>query len=83
MMWARVIPLIILLILAIIIVVLVLLVYRSSENIKRRERLAAEKRWTGDCQFDNPKTGAKCERQDFHLENHYHVLPSGQLDMWP
>lgn len=82
-MWARVIPLLILLVLALIVLALVLWVRRATWYIERKERLVAEKRWTGDCQFDNPNTGAKCERQDFHLENHYHVLPSGQLVMWP
>ena len=83
MTWPRVIPLVILIIVALLVLILVLNQRRKSRNIDRQERLAAEKRWRGDCQFDNPKTGAKCERQDFHLENHYHVLPDGSLASWP
>ena len=84
MMWTRVvIPLLILLILALIVLVLVMNQRRKSQDLDRKERLAAEKRWTGSCTFDNPATGAKCNREDFHLENHYHVLRDGTLVTWP
>lgn len=83
MIWPRVIPILILLIVALLVLVLVLHQRRKSQDTDRRERLAAEKRWTGNCEFDNPKTGAKCERQEFHLENHYRTLDDGTLATWP
>lgn len=84
MMWTRVaIPLVIVLIMALVVLVLVMNQRRKSQDLDRKERLAAEKRWRGNCAFDNPKTGAKCERQEFHLENHYHVLDDGSLVTWP
>ena len=83
MMWPRVVPIVMLLIIALIVLVLVLHQRRKSQDTEHRERLAAEKRWTGDCEFDNPKTGAKCERKEFHLENHYHVLDDDSLTTWP
>lgn len=82
MMWQRVVPLIILLILALLVLVLVMHQRRKRQDIEREERLAAQKRWTGDCQFDNPETGAKCQRQEFHLENHYRDV-GGKLVTWP
>lgn len=84
MMWARVVvPLLIVLIMAIIVLALVLHQRQKSMDLDRKERLASEKRWLGDCSFSNPNTGAKCNREDFHLENHYHVLEDGSLTGWP
>ncbi len=50
--------LVIVLILALIVLVLVMNQRRKSQDLDRKERLAAEKRWRGNCAFDNPKTGA-------------------------
>lgn len=77
------IPLILVGLLALLLLAIVLWQLKRSREIDRQERLAAEKRWTGDCLFDNPETGAKCEREEFHLENHYHVLGNGSLVHWP
>lgn len=74
-------PLIALIILALLILALVLWQRRRDTSISRQERLAAEKRWDGNCQFDNPETGAKCERQEFHLKHHYHDV-NGELVWW-
>lgn len=83
-MWVRVgVPLLIVLIMVIIVMVLVLLQRRKSYDLDREERILAEKRWRGNCAFDNKETGAKCNREDFHLENHFHVLPDGRLATWP
>ena len=83
MTWTRVvIPILILLIMAILVLILVMHQRRKSQDIDRKERLAAEKRWDGNCRFDNPDSGAKCERQEFHLENHYHDV-NGRLVHWP
>lgn len=82
MMWQRVLPLVILLIVALLILALVMFQLRKSRDNERTDRLAAEKRWRGNCQFDNPDTGAKCEREEFHLENHYHDV-GGRLVHWP
>lgn len=81
--WMRVgIPLAILLIVALIILALVLYQRHRSAETSRRERLLAEKRWDGVCRFDNPETGAKCTREEFHLENHYREV-NGVLVIWP
>lgn len=83
-MWVRVVvPLALVLILAVLVLVLVLYQRRKSQDIDRQERQLAERRWRGNCAFDNPKTGARCNREEFHLENHYHVLPDGSLTTWP
>lgn len=82
MMWPRVVPFLILGILALIVLVLVLHQRRKSLDNEHKDRLLAEERWTGDCEFDNPQTGAKCERKEFHLENHYHDV-NGVLATWP
>lgn len=81
-MWRNIVPLLILLILALLVFVLVMNQRRKSQDNERKDRLAAEKRWDGNCQFDNPDTGAKCEREEFHLENHYHDV-GGRLVHWP
>ena len=82
MMWQRVVPLFILLIIALIVLVLVMHQRRKTLDNERKDRFHAEAIWDGECQFDNPKTGAKCERREFHLENHYHDV-NGVLQTWP
>lgn len=52
----------------------------AKEN-DRRARIAAEEAWTGECEFDNLITGARCQRQEFHLENHYRDI-DGKLVTW-
>ena len=81
-MWPRVVPLFILLIIALIVLVLVLHQRRKTKDLDREERLKARNEWDGVCEFDNPKTGAKCQRTEFHLENHYHDV-NGVLVTWP
>ena len=82
MIWPRVIPLVILLIIALIVLVLVLHQRRKTQDLDRQERLRARDNWDGVCEFDNPDTGAKCQRTEFHLENHYHDV-NGKLVHWP
>lgn len=74
-------PLIIVALLALIALVLIYWRHRRDEDIRREEKLAAEKRWTGSCEFDNPDTGAKCQREEFHWENHYREI-NGRLVHW-
>lgn len=81
MMWQRVIPLFILLIIALLVVVLVLWKRRDAKEDVAKARNIAEAEWDGQCQFDNPETGAVCERKEFHLENHYHDV-NGKLVYW-
>lgn len=81
MMWQRVVPLVILLILALLVLTLVLWKRRQDRDNKSRDRSVAEAEWDGNCQFDNPETGAVCERKEFHLENHYHDV-GGRLVHW-
>ena len=82
MMWPKIVPFLIILLVALIVLALVMYQRRKSRDIERKERLLARERWTGTCQFDNPDTGAKCEREEFHLENHYHDV-GGRLVYWP
>jgi hypothetical protein len=82
MMWSKVIPVIMVLLVALVILVLVLHQRRKSQDLVRQERVLAEKDWDGVCQFDNPETGAKCQRLEFHLENHYRSV-NGKLVTWP
>lgn len=74
-------PLIIVALLALVALVLIYWRHRRDEDIQREERLNAENRWNGTCQFDNPETGAKCQREEFHLENHYREI-NGRLVTW-
>lgn len=74
-------PLIIVGILALLVLALFLWRLQRDKDTRREERLAAEKRWPGYCEFENPKTGAKCTREEFHLENHYREV-NGQLVYW-
>lgn len=82
MIWQRVIPLFIVLILALLVLVLVLWGRRQSRENRAKDRNTAEANWNNVCEFDNPETGAKCERSEFHLENHYHDV-GGRLVHWP
>ncbi len=82
MTWQRIIPFLIILLVALLVLALVMHARRKSRDIERKERLSARERWDGNCQFDNPDTGAKCEREEFHLENHYHDV-GGRLVHWP
>lgn len=75
------IPVLIVIAIAILALVIIYYVKRHSESVATEERLAAEKRWTGTCEFDNPNTGAKCQREEFHLENHYREV-NGKLSTW-
>ncbi len=81
-MWQRAVPLVILLIIALMILVLVLWRRRQDREDENRDRRSAEAAWDNECKFDNPKTGATCERREFHLENHYHDV-NGRLETWP
>lgn len=74
-------PLIIVAILALLLLAFVFWQRRHGYDLARKERLAAEKRWDGNCQFDNPDTGAKCQREEFHLEHHYRDV-NGRLEWW-
>lgn len=74
-------PLIMLALLALLVLALVLWQRRRASYIERQERLAAQKRWPGICEFDNPESGAKCQREEFHLEHHYHDV-NGRLVWW-
>jgi hypothetical protein len=80
--FTRMIPFLILGIVALLLLGLVFWQLRRSRDVEIQQRLAAEKRWPGYCQFDNPNTGAKCTREEFHLENHYHDLGDGRLSRW-
>lgn len=82
MMWQRVVPFLIILLLALIVLVLVLWRRKQNKYEASKERRLAEASWTGDCEFDNPETGATCQRKEFHLENHYHDV-GGKLVHWP
>lgn len=82
MMWQRIVPFLIILLVALLILALVMYQLRKSRDIERKERLQARKNWDGNCQFDNPETGAKCQREEFHLENHYRDV-KGKLVHWP
>jgi hypothetical protein len=78
-------PLIIVLILALMLLALILWTRKRSRHLKDEARLHAEADWDGVCQFDNPETGAKCQREEFHLENHYREIqtPTGPyLSQW-
>lgn len=81
-MWYRVIPIIIIGLIALLVLAMVLYQIRRGKDLERKERLRARERWAGTCYFDNPNTGAKCEREEFHLENHYHDV-NGTLVYWP
>jgi len=74
-------PLIIVALLALLLLALVLWQRRKTHTVERQERMAARQRWDGNCLFDNPETGAKCEREEFHLEHHYHDV-NGNLVWW-
>jgi hypothetical protein len=74
-------PLLILVVLALLLLAVVLWQRRRENTVRREERLAARNRWDGNCQFDNPTSGAKCEREEFHLEHHYHDV-NGELVWW-
>lgn len=81
MVWPKVVPLLIILLVALIVLALVMYHRRKSLDIERKERLIARENWDGNCQFDNPDTGAKCQREEFHLENHYRDV-GGRLVHW-
>lgn len=74
-------PLLMLLVLALILLAVIAFYARRRRDAKVDARKQAYVEWTGKCQFDNPKTGAKCEREEFHLENHYHDV-NGVLQTW-
>lgn len=76
-----VVPLVIVSVLAVIALVFLYRQHIRDENLRRQERLVAQEKWTGVCQFDNPATGAKCLREEFHLENHYREV-NGKLVFW-
>lgn len=82
MTWQRLIPLLVLLIFAVLVLVLVLWSRRRTAENQLKDRNAAEANWNNVCEFDNPETGAKCQRSEFHLENHYHDV-GGRLVQWP
>lgn len=81
MVYRFVIPLAVVAILSLLVLVLIYWRHRKDEDLRREERILAEERWDGICRFDNPETGAKCQRQEFHLENHYREV-NGKLVQW-
>lgn len=74
-------PLLLVGILALIFLGLMIWYRRRQAEIEKEERLLAEQRWTGTCQFDNPNTGAKCTREEFHIDTHYRDV-NGSLTFW-
>jgi len=81
MLYRILIPILILGVIALIALLIVRANRRREEIIEEEHRLQAEKEWTGKCEFDNPETGAKCQREEFHLENHYRDV-RGHLVTW-
>ena len=77
-----VIPLIIVGILALLLLAAIFWTRRKERYEAFRYRQQAEEYWDGVCQFDNPDTGAKCQREEFHLENHYREV-NGKMVLWP
>lgn len=74
-------PLIVVALLALIFLGLALWWRKRQAQIDQEEALEKERDWDGVCQFTNPKTGAKCQREEFHLENHYRSV-DGKLVFW-
>jgi hypothetical protein len=81
-MWTRVVPLLIVLVISLLVLTLVLWGRRKERSDKERVRQKAQEEWDYECKFDNPETGAKCTRREFHLENHYHEV-NGRFVTWP
>lgn len=74
-------PLIVVALVALLVLSLVLYQRKRERLLREEARLLAEERWDGHCEFDNPDTGAKCQRVEFHLENHYREV-YGKLITW-
>jgi hypothetical protein len=74
-------PLLILVVLALMFLLLMARWRQRQNDLEHERRLAAEKRWDGNCQFENPETGAKCKREEFHWENHYREI-DGRMVFW-
>lgn len=75
-------PLIVVGLLALILLVFALMYKKEQREKAQRARKTAYVNWDGVCKFDNPETGAVCQRTEFHLENHYHDV-NGKLVTWP
>ena len=77
-----IVPLAIIVVVALLIGALVIVAGRYEQIQERREKDFARANWRGFCEFYNPQTGASCQREEFHLENHYHELSGGRLSQW-
>lgn len=74
-------PLIIIAAIALIFLLMVIWNRNRQRENERRERILAEEQWNGVCRFDNPLSGAKCSREEFHMETHYREV-GGKLVFW-
>lgn len=74
-------PLIVIALLGLILLGFALWWRRREAQIEREELLEKKRNWEGVCHFDDPNTGTKCQREEFHLENHYHYV-NGKLVTW-
>lgn len=81
-MWRQLLPVLVVAALALILLAWAFIYSRRKVDKKNEDRVKAEFEWDEECKFDNPRTGAVCERKEFHLENHYHELPDGELVTW-
>ena len=75
-------PLIILGIISLLVLAVIFWTHNQEKRQVEKDLLHAQNLWDGKCEFDNPETGAVCERTEFHLENHYHDV-GGRLVHWP
>lgn len=81
MFYRIVIPIIVLAIVALLALLIVMINRKREQVIEEEHLIQKEKDWNGTCEFDNPETGAKCQRAEFHLENHYREI-NGHLVTW-
>lgn len=76
-----VLPLVLIGVIALIVVVVVFVQRRWERTVREEADVQRQMEWTGDCPVSNPDTGAECQRQEIHADNHYRVA-GGRMHKW-